>query len=321
MHPTSSRVWYNDIARQMMNILRRAIPSVQEVHMFYALSLLAGMMISVMVVFNGGLNAQVGFGLSLVLIHIAGLITIALVMLIKREKPVFPKMPPFWYTAGLLGILTTVFNLLAFGHISVSAMMALGLLGESMSSLFADHTGLLGIPVRKMRREKVAGLVLILAGIVIMMTDFVLVPVLVSFMAGITVLLSRIINGGLSRKSSVTSATLINYLTGLLGAIVAAAFIGVPTPISTQGPITNYLGGAVGAVIVIISNFVVGKIASFYMTLTLFVGQVSAGLLLDMMLQGFFPVRIALGGLCVLLGLTLNLLQDRAYALKTGREF
>ena len=85
LHPSCSRVWYNGSARQVMNILRRAIPSLQEVHMFYALSLLAGMMISVMVVFNGGLNAQVGFGLSLVVIHIAGLVTIALGMLLTNS--------------------------------------------------------------------------------------------------------------------------------------------------------------------------------------------------------------------------------------------
>ncbi|NLX83967.1 MAG: DMT family transporter [Clostridiales bacterium] len=284
--------------------------------MFYGLSLLAGMLISVMVVFNGGLNAQLGFGLSMVTIHVAGLLAIALVMLFKREKPAFPRIKPLWYTAGVLGILTTVFNLVAFGHISVSAMMALGLLGESISSLLVDHFGLMGIPVLQMRREKIWGFIIILAGIAIMLTDFVLVPVVVSFCAGITVLLSRLVNGGLSRKSSVTNATLVNYLVGLIGASLLSLFLGIKTPIDLTGPFTNYLGGAVGTVIVIISNFVVGKIASFYMTLTLFVGQVTAGLLLDMMLQGSFPVRIALGGLFVLLGLTLNLWQDRAHALR-----
>jgi transporter family-2 protein len=199
-------------------------------------------------------------------------------------------------------------------------MMALGLLGESMSSLMVDHFGLMGIPVRKMRREKVWGLLIILAGIAIMLTDFVLLPVIVSFCAGITVLLSRLVNGGLSRKSSVTSATLVNYLVGLTGAGLLALFVGVQTPVNFQGPVTNYLGGAVGTVIVIISNFVVGKIASFYMTLTLFVGQVTAGLLLDMMLQGAFPARNALGGLFVLLGLTLNLWQDRAHAQRLSRS-
>jgi hypothetical protein len=50
------------------------------------------------------------------------------------------------------------------------------------------------------------------------------------------------------------------------------------------------------------------------MTLIMFVGQVAASLLLDMMLMDEFPVRIALGGLLVLAGLTLSLLQDRARA-------
>ena len=42
--------------------------------MYYLLSLLAGMLISVMVVFNGGLNGRVGQTAALVIIHLAGLV-------------------------------------------------------------------------------------------------------------------------------------------------------------------------------------------------------------------------------------------------------
>jgi len=93
---------------------------------------------------------------------------------------------------------------------------------------------------------------------------------------------------------------------------------GDPRGMALTGPFTNYLGGALGAVIVLICNAVVGRIASFYLTLTLFVGQVTAGLLLDMALTGSFPARTALGGLFVLAGLCLSLLQDRAYNKKVA---
>ena len=114
--------------------------------MYYLLSLLAGMLISVMVVFNGGLNGRVGQTAALVIIHLAGLVFILLLMLLKGEKLRLKRLPFYLYLGGLLGIMTTVFNNTAFGHISVSAMMALGLLGESVSSLLADHFGLLGLP-------------------------------------------------------------------------------------------------------------------------------------------------------------------------------
>lgn len=282
--------------------------------MYYALSLLAGMLISVMVVFNGGLNARLGAGLSLVIIHLSGLFSIALVMALRREKPAFRRLPVPWYIGGFIGILTTVFNLRAFGHISVSAMMALGLMGESLAGLLADHAGLMGLPVRRFRAGKLPGVLVTLAGILIMLTDFEAVAVVVSLLAGVTVLWSRLVNGRLSRATSVATATLANYGTGLVGALIALLFTGIPARPVLAGPVQSFLGGAVGAVIVLISNFIVGKIASFYMTLALFVGQVTAGLLLDMLLQGAFPARTALGGLFVLAGLTLSLLQDRAHA-------
>lgn len=286
--------------------------------MFYALSLLAGMLISVMVVFNGGLNAQLGTGLSLVVIHLSGLFVISLVLLFKGEKPKTGGLKPWWYVGGLIGILTTLFNLRAFGHISVSAMMALGLMGESLSGLLADHVGLMGTPVRRFRAEKLLGLLLTLAGIAVMLTDFELVAVIVSLLAGMTVLVSRLVNGRLARSAGIYSATFFNYITGLSGALVVLMFTGLPAQINLAGPATNYLGGALGALIVVISNHVVGRIASFYMTLALFIGQVSAGLLLDTLLKGAFPGRVALGGLLVLAGLVINLLQDREYARKAA---
>ena len=289
--------------------------------MYYGVSLLAGMLISVMVVFNGALSGQAGPGLSLVIIHIAGLAASALALLLRREKPRMGKLKPVWYTAGLIGILTTLFNLRAYGHISVSAMMALGLLGESASGLLADHIGFLGHPVRRFRREKLLGLLVTLAGIAIMLTDFEWVAVIVSLLAGLSILLSRLINGRLSRVVGVYSATFINYVSGLSGALLVLAVTGVPRGMALTGPFTNYLGGALGAVIVLICNAVVGRIASFYLTLTLFVGQVTAGLLLDMALTGAFPARTALGGLFVLAGLCLSLLQDRAYNKKSRGGF
>ena len=287
--------------------------------MNYGLSLLAGMLIAVMVVFNGGLNAAVGVGLSLVIIHIVGLGAIALVMALKKEKPVWKKFNPLWYVGGLIGILTTLFNLRAFSHISVSAMLALGLLGESLSGLLTDHLGFLGHPVRRFRVEKLLGGLVILAGIALMLTDFDLIPVIVSLLAGFTVLLSRLINGRLARQTSVATATLINYLTGLMGALLVLAVTGTGERLTFNIPLPYYLGGMLGATIVVISNHVVGRISSFYMTLALFIGQVSAGLLLDIALEGTFPMRTALGGLLVLLGLTVNLMQDKAYTRRVDR--
>ena len=288
--------------------------------MYYLLSLLGGMLISVMVVFNGGLNARVGQMPALVIIHTAGLVFTGLLMLIKREKLRLKRLPLYLYSAGLIGIATTVFNNTAFGHISVSAMMALALLGESISSLAADHFGLLGLPKRPFRPQKLWGGLLALIGIVFMWDDFKLIPVVVSLLAGVTVLVSRLINGQQSKHTGLLGSTLINYLTGLIGSLILLTFTGRAPSFSQAmgGPAYIYLGGVMGGVIVLLSSFCVGKIPSFYMTLAFFVGQVFAGLLLDMALAQTFPVNSLIGGLFVLAGLTVNLALDRAYEKKAA---
>ena len=113
------------------------------------------------------------------------------------------------------------------------------------------------------------------------------------------------------------SSTFFNYVMGLLLSVLLYAFAGqgaAGLKLAAGGPFHTYLGGAMGVVIVLMSNFIVGKIPSFYMTLALFVGQVMAGLLLDMALSGAFSARNLLGGLFVLAGLVLSLWQDRAWA-------
>lgn len=288
--------------------------------MYYSLSLLAGAITALMLVLNGRMNQSVSQGASLVIIHVVGLCAVILYMVIKREKPVKTSLPLHWYVGGFIGIVTTIFNITAFGHISVSAMLALGLLGESLSSILVDHVGFMGLPVRRFRPEKLLGGLFLLIGVVIMLEDFVLVPVLISLLAGGTVLLSRVVNGRLARKAGLSTTTLINYLTGVLGAFIVLLFLGMPKPLAFTLPFYNYLGGAVGAAVVILSTFVVGRIATFYITLFMFVGQVFAGLLLDYAIQGDFPQRTALGGIFVLAGLVVNLLQDQAYSKKNPAQ-
>lgn len=286
--------------------------------MLYSLSLLAGMMISVMVVINGQLNAWANQAVSLVLIHTVGLAVLLLFSLLRREKPRFKRLQWWLYSGGLIGVLTTVFNNAAFGQISVSSMLALALLGESISGLIADHFGILGLPVRRFRAEKLWGTLMTLMGILLMLDDFKAVPTALSLMAGVTVLLSRLLNGRLSRQTSVMTGALTNYITGLLGALAVLVLMGggVKLTAALSGPFHIYLGGALGAVIVLMSNHIIGRISSFYMTLTLFVGQVTAGQLLDTLLRGTISVRNLLGGALVLGGLLLNLFLERAFAFR-----
>lgn len=146
-----------------------------------------------------------------------------------------------------------------------------------------------------------------------------LIAIILCFLAGVTVVISRTTNARLAEETSLLKSTFYNYITGLIGSILLLFIVhfGItsqfPTsPLSLQwNQLWIYLGGAMGVCAVSISNIVVTKVSSFYVTLLMFVGQVFTGIVLDIIISGNFSLGNLLGGLCVTIGLILNLWFDK----------
>ena len=282
--------------------------------MFYFISLLMGILISVMIAVNGGLTTQYGVYSATVIIHIVGLILITAVVLIKRERFFPGRYTWFLYLGGAIGVLTTVFNNISFGRISVSAMLALGLLGQSVAGLVIDQYGLLGMRKHPITKQKLIGLTLILAGIVSMVTTFEVVAVVVSFIAGVNIVVSRTLNAKLADLTSVRVSTFYNYFIGLIVSVFALLLLGgneVSLAEFTLSPNWYiYLGGVFGVCVVLLANIVVVKISAFYLTLLIFVGQVFSGVLIDAVITQAVSAQNLIGGVLVTIGLSVNLMLD-----------
>lgn len=283
--------------------------------MYYILTLFAGILTAVMIALNGDLADGTGVYLSTVIIHIVGLTLISITVKLRGDRPFAKRMPWHFYLGGLIGVATTVFNNLAFGRISVSAILALSLLAQSITSIIFDQFGLMGMARHPFNRNKLTGLILVICGIVFMITDFEMVAVVVSFIAGINLVVSRIINSRLSDSTSVGSSTFFNYLTGLIGSIavllIASLFEPVFTGITLPANIFSYLGGALGVAVVFLFNVVTPKMPTFYMTLFQFTGQVFTGVVLDIIISREFSLYNFIGGVLVAAGLAVNLLLDK----------
>ncbi|HHV09930.1 MAG TPA: EamA-like transporter family protein [Clostridiales bacterium] len=137
--------------------------------MYNSLSIFIGALIAAMVVLNGELSSIAGSYPATVIIHIVGLLLSLVLLIIKRGKRKSPAKIPFpFYLGGVVGVGTTLFTNLAFGNISISAILALSLLGESVTALFIDQYGLFGSVIRRINRRKIVGLLWIIAGISVM---------------------------------------------------------------------------------------------------------------------------------------------------------
>ena len=134
---------------------------------FYAV--LVGAMIALMVSINGILEGYVGNYLAAFIIHLIGLIGITIVLLLRKEKPVFKKNIPFYlYGGGAVGIALVMANNTCFTKLGASLTLSLGIFGQLVLSSIIDHFGLLDMDVHKFNPKKIVGLGIILFGIIIM---------------------------------------------------------------------------------------------------------------------------------------------------------
>lgn len=134
-----------------------------------------------------------------------------------------------------------------------------------------------------------------------------IIAIIVSFLAGGCVVMSRMINADLANHIGVFQSTFFNYIVGLFISILFFLFCGEKTLVSYEllhkVPFWAYLGGVVGVSVVILSNITSLKMPAFYLTLLLFIGQLITGIVIDLCIDKVFSWHKLLGGLLVFSGL------------------
>ena len=136
--------------------------------MYNITAVITGMLIALMVFFNGMLSQAVGSYPATVIIHTMGVIICFIFISIKKQK-IFEnhKLPVWMYLGGVIGVGTTLFNNMAFGHISISSILVLSFLGEITASLIIDQFGFFSLEKRKINKKKILSLLIMLSGIFI----------------------------------------------------------------------------------------------------------------------------------------------------------
>jgi transporter family-2 protein len=132
--------------------------------------------------------------------------------------------------------------------------------------------------------------------------------------SGVTIVLARMCNARLAQSSGAAFSSLMNYVTGLLGSLIAFWVMGAAAkaafPVAGTS-ITIYMGGALGLVSIFILNNIPHRMPATQMTLLIFVGQLFSGLLLDYFATHKFSLGTLVGGMLVLSGLAVNIYGDR----------
>lgn len=141
-----------------------------------------------------------------------------------------------------------------------------------------------------------------------------IVACLAALLAGVTRTIARMANAELGRRIGPFQSTWYTYMLGLFCSALALLLIPGSLPVFVPSDIHvpgwAYLGGVVGVFFVILSNLATPKMTAFSMTLLIFVGQIAAGIVIDIAVnQSVSPGKVV-GGLLILLGLLGNLMID-----------
>ncbi len=138
--------------------------------MYKMMATLDGVLIALMVVFNGLLASKTGNSQSLIIIHVVGLLGTTLLLIVSRNRLKSIRGIPFYlFIAGALGIFNVLFNNISFLKLGATLTLCLNLLGQLIASMIIDHFGLLGQQVNKINSTKLLGISIMILGIISMM--------------------------------------------------------------------------------------------------------------------------------------------------------
>lgn len=278
-----------------------------------------GILIAVMLAFNGVLSGKIGSITTLPVVHIAGFLTVSLVLLLTKEKHDGKPVPLYLNAGGIIGVCLVLMNNRCFDSLGASLTLSLGILGQSIGSIIADSTGFLGLKKYPFDNRKFAGLILLSIGAFIMTDSWRgdILSIILAFTAGVFVILSMIINSQLSKRIGTFHGVRRNYLTGLISSVLVLYFTGFDSGefmriLPDVHPVYLLGGGFLGVMIVAGSNRVLPRIPAIYTTLLIFGGQAVAGIIIDYIISGILIPRKLVGVLIIIIGLFINLLLEKS---------
>jgi transporter family-2 protein len=276
-------------------------------------AILAGTLVTVMSGINSRFSEIAGSVVSVLVIHASGLAAILVVSALVKQKSIPGRIPAYMYLGGVIGVSTVFASNFAFSAIGASLTIAIALLGQTMFSVAADATGLLGRTKYPLSCRRIPGIVLVLAGIAVMSGAWRanLPAMFLSLGGGVSVGFSAVLNSQLGTRKGILHSTRANYATGLVTAALIFAAVRLPVPgileaISTAGPVLALSGGIMGIVVVIAINLVMPRLPVFTATILMFAGQTVAGIFLDALRDGVIDPKKIAGTAILIVGLVVD---------------
>ena len=276
--------------------------------MYQLFTFIAGMLITISITLNAQLALYYDNWWATVIVHGVGIVIAFLGMLKRLPTKQQLLAAPWWsYAGGVIGVTNVVFNNFSYTQISVTSIVALGLLGQTLMALAVDYWGLFGAKRVPFAWQNSVGLPFALLGIMILMDWSNLVAVLAvlcSLISGFSTVIVRMLNARLSEKIGAISSSFVAHVAGGITAFVITLMVARQTIVwNSSVPWLVYIGGAVGVFVLVLLNMSIPKIPLFNSTILAFIGQMMASLVIDIGLGTTIQWQSIVGGLVIACGI------------------
>jgi bacterial/archaeal transporter family-2 protein len=145
--------------------------------MNYSSLLALSVTVGIMVVIQGGINARLGVLLqnsllaTTIALGIGALLTLFAVIITVRHFPSnqqLQKIPWYmWFTGGVLSFLAVSLFYYLIPKVGIGTAVVFGLTGQLVFSAVAAHFGWFSLPVEPLTGKRIAGLLVMIGGLVI----------------------------------------------------------------------------------------------------------------------------------------------------------
>lgn len=138
---------------------------------------------------------------------------------------------------------------------------------------------------------------------------------LLALLSGCITITSMALNAHLAKRIGIFKGTLVNYIAGLTTTVLVFLVLGLPFSIHVKNlgaiPVWAFLGGCIGVAVVAVTNVVIPKVPTVYVTLLSFSGQLLAGIFIDLLTgKGVSAGKIA-GVVLIFAGVAYNSFVDK----------
>ncbi|QZY56426.1 DMT family transporter [Crassaminicella profunda] len=134
--------------------------------MYKSLALKTGVLLAIMLFFNGMLTKITGAYFSNLIFHLIGFLFILAICIVRKNQWFyFREIPIIFFLPGVLSVLTIVLNNICIPKLGITLTIGISLFGQLIISNLIDHFGLFEMKVNKFKKEKLIGFAIILVGI------------------------------------------------------------------------------------------------------------------------------------------------------------